>query len=276
MATSEYRKISEQASDIDCPTLETEETEELLSQKAQSRKLLRDLPSWLYAVLTICLATLSFTAGLFIELDLDRKCLVRHSYYSPALNQIDAGYRIVRFNSTVGSPTPFGGTPRPEIDNAWAAVDQVRVRGISQEELIRIGGSVDDVRLPDDLGGGYMASDMYTHELHCLNFLRKATYPEYYNQSHGFTDLPHVVRLHLDHCIELIRQFVVCQGDVGLYTFQWLEHYPTPYPKFSTWHQCRNTDSIETWITQGAIQTPSNYTWPRVPGSIVFPRPDAD
>jgi hypothetical protein len=73
----------------------------------------------------------------------------------------------------------------------------VQVRGISREELIRIGGSVDDVRLPEDLGGGYMASDMYTHELHCLNFLRKATYPEYYNQSHGFTDLPHVVRLHL-------------------------------------------------------------------------------
>lgn len=73
----------------------------------------------------------------------------------------------------------------------------VRVRGVSHEELVRIGGSVDDVRLPDELGGGYMASDMYTHELHCLNFLRKATYPEYYNRSHGFTDLPHVVRLHL-------------------------------------------------------------------------------
>ena len=71
------------------------------------------------------------------------------------------------------------------------------MRGISEEELIHIGGSMDDVRLPDDLGGGYMASDMYTHELHCLSFLRKATYPEYYNQSHGFTDLPHVVRLHL-------------------------------------------------------------------------------
>jgi hypothetical protein len=177
------------------------------------------------------------------------------------------------------------------------------VQSISHEELVRIGGSVDDVRLPEELGGGYMASDMYTHELHCLNFLRKATYPEYYNQSHGFTDLPHVVRLHLgmtipilsqiselrlgkiasaysapptDHCIELLRQFVVCQGDVGLYTFQWLEQYPTPYPKFSTWHQCRNSDSIEAWITQGAAQTPANYTWPRVPGSVVFPRPDSD
>ncbi|KAF3385022.1 hypothetical protein F1880_001844 [Penicillium rolfsii] len=214
--------------------------------------------------------------------------------HSPALNEIDAGYNTVRFNSTVGHPTPFGGTPRPEVDKAWAAVDQgkhtreiristhrsdlllVRVRSISHEELARIGGSVDDVRLPDELGGGYMASDMYTHELHCLNFLRKATYPEYYNKSHGFTDLPHVVRLHLDHCIELLRQFVVCQGDVGLYTFQWLEHYPTPYPKFSTWHQCRNTDSIEAWITQGAVQTPANYTWPRLPGSAVFSQPDSD
>ncbi|GLI82149.1 hypothetical protein PoHVEF18_010551 [Penicillium ochrochloron] len=246
MAASEYRKISEEASDIDSPTLEAGETEELLVQATSHGTYLRKLPSWAYAIAT------------------------------PALDKIDAGYNLVRFNSTVGNPTPFGGTPRPEVDNAWAAVDQVRVRSISHEELVRIGGSVDDVRLPYEMGGGYMASDMYTHELHCLNFLRKATYPEYYNESHGFTDLPHVVRLHLDHCIELLRQFVVCQGDVGLYTFQWLEHYPTPYPKFSTWHQCRNTDSIEAWITQGAAQTPANYTWPRVPGSVVFPQPDSD
>jgi hypothetical protein len=43
---------------------------------------------------------------------------------APALDKIDAGYNLVRFNSTVGNPTPFGGTPRPEVDNAWAAVDQ--------------------------------------------------------------------------------------------------------------------------------------------------------
>ncbi|CEJ55179.1 hypothetical protein PMG11_01450 [Penicillium brasilianum] len=275
MAASEYRKITDEASDIDSPTLEAGDTEEVLSQ-APANTSLRRLPGWAYAIISLGLVILGFVAGQFIDLNFDRKCLVRHSYYSPALYQIDAGYKLVRFNSTVGNPTPFGGTPRPEVDDAWAAVDQVRVRGISHDELVRIGGSVNDVRLPDDLGGGYMASDMYTHELHCLNFLRKATYPEYYNQSHGFTDLPHVVRLHLDHCIELLRQFVVCQGDVGLYTFQWLEHYPTPYPKFSTWHQCRNSDSIEAWITQGAVQTPSNYTWPRVPGSVIFPQPDSD
>lgn len=204
--------------------------------------------------------------------------------------------------TTPGQPWTKVGMHGTKLAAYLSDLHVVRVRSISREELVRIGGSVDDVRLPDDLGGGYMASDMYTHELHCLNFLRKATYPEYYNQSHGFTDLPHVVRLHLgmtkflprfgglllnivtsaystpppDHCIELLRQFVVCQGDVGLYTFQWLEHYPTPYPKFSTWHQCRNTDSIEAWITQGAAQTPANYTWPRVPGSVVFPQPDSD
>ncbi|OJJ42267.1 hypothetical protein ASPZODRAFT_105549 [Penicilliopsis zonata CBS 506.65] len=207
---------------------------------------------------------------------MNRRCLRRQSFYSPALDEIDSTYHLVRFNSSVGYRTPFGGRPSPEVDAAWGTLDHVNVRSISAEQVVRNGGSLDDVRLPEEMGGGYMASDMYTHQLHCLNFLRKATYPEYYASSHGFTDAPHVVRLHMDHCIELLRQSLMCQGDVGLYTFQWLEEYPGPYPRFSTWHKCRNQASIAAWIEQGAIHTPPDYPWPRVPGSVVFPVPDAD
>lgn len=91
----------------------------------------------------------------------------------------------------------------------------VNVRSISLEQLLKIGGSPTDVRLPEEFGGGYMASDMYTHELHCLNFIRKATYPEYYKESHGFTDLPHVVRMHIGmviYCLDLLRSLLSHPG----------------------------------------------------------------
>lgn len=81
MAASEYRKISEEASDIDSPTLEAGETEELLVQATSHATYLSKLPSWAYAIASLCLVLLGFAAGLFIDLDLDRKCLLHHSYY---------------------------------------------------------------------------------------------------------------------------------------------------------------------------------------------------
>jgi hypothetical protein len=81
MAASEYRKISEEASDIDSPTLEAGETEEPLFQAKSHGTYLRKLPSWAYAIASLCLVFLGFATGLFIDLDLDRKCLIRHSYY---------------------------------------------------------------------------------------------------------------------------------------------------------------------------------------------------
>lgn len=81
MAASKYRKISEQTSDIDSPTLEAGEVEEPLSQAETLGTRLRNLPSWAYTIISLSLVILGFTAGLFVDLDLDRKCLVRHSYY---------------------------------------------------------------------------------------------------------------------------------------------------------------------------------------------------
>lgn len=36
------------------------------------------------------------------------------------------------------------------------------------EELIKSGSDTDSVRVPEMLGGGYMASLEITHQLHCL------------------------------------------------------------------------------------------------------------
>lgn len=38
------------------------------------------------------------------------------------------------------------------------------------------GETTDAVRLPDELGGGYLAWAEVNHQLHCLNLMRKAIY----------------------------------------------------------------------------------------------------
>lgn len=41
----------------------------------------------------------------------------------------------------------------------------------------------DAVRLPEELGGGYLAWAEVNHQLHCLNLLRKAIYWDYYHNT---------------------------------------------------------------------------------------------
>ena len=54
------------------------------------------------------------------------------------------------------------------------------------------------MRLPEELGGGYMTNFEVIHQLHCLNLIRKATYYDYYkDKAIEFTDTPHTWRLHI-------------------------------------------------------------------------------
>ncbi|CEJ86499.1 hypothetical protein VHEMI04123 [[Torrubiella] hemipterigena] len=55
---------------------------------------------------------------------------------------------------------------------------------------------------------------------------------------------------HLDHCVEILRQVLSCNGDAGLITYHWVKGNPTTYPDFNTWHQCRDAEAILAWSKQ--------------------------
>lgn len=56
-----------------------------------------------------------------------------------------------------------------------------------------------------------------------------------------------------DHCIEAIRQSLMCNSGTGLVMFHWVNNVSTPYPDFNTWHQCRNADLILEWAVENAV-----------------------
>lgn len=65
---------------------------------------------------------------------------------------------------------------------------------------------------------------------------------------------PHLVETdklteeHFDHCIDLLRQLIMCRGDLQINTFVWDE---TPHMKFTVspndLHRCVSWDRIEDW-----------------------------
>ncbi|KAI4271112.1 MAG: hypothetical protein L6R38_006932 [Xanthoria sp. 2 TBL-2021] len=80
------------------------------------------------------------------------------------------------------------------------------------------------------------------------NFIREYTHKDYYeSRSPSFTDPPEMVRTHVDHCIEILRQKLTCDADVGVITYNWVAVRDLPWPNFNVLHKCRNFDGVVEW-----------------------------
>ncbi|KAG2127970.1 hypothetical protein DEU56DRAFT_819681 [Suillus clintonianus] len=175
--------------------------------------------------------------------------------YSPAHVAVEP--TITRFNGTLDFPSIYRGPPSPELDLNWNRISRnVGPTRMTREEMLKAGETDlrSKVRYPDSIGGGYMVSLEVGHQLHCVNLLRKASWVDYYGPIDiSFQDSPKILRLHLDHCLEMIRQNIMCNADVTMITWDWVQGHKIPYPNFNTRHQCRNFEKIMDWHVEHAI-----------------------
>lgn len=87
------------------------------------------------------------------------------------------------------------------------------------------------------------------------DMLRKFSFRDYYaDKAAPFSD-PFKLRTHMDHCIEMLRQSIMCNGDLHIITYNWVEHVEYPWPDFSTSRQCRSWDNILDWIGDRTAHT---------------------
>ncbi|KAJ6036866.1 hypothetical protein N7540_001145 [Penicillium herquei] len=206
-------------------------------------------------------------------------CMELHSFPSPALKEIDSKYYPVKFNGTLDYPSIYRQDPSPEVDEAWNRLEDIRIMSISEDDVLKAGKTTDAIQIPQKWGGGYMASLEVNHQLHCVNFLRKSLFRDYYQtRSVEFSDHPEMIHTHLLHCVEMLRQFVMCHADVGVITHNWVEDYPRPYPDFNTWHQCRNFENVLQWAKDHEMQGPPygpsvHHKWTPEPGAKIFASP---
>ena len=160
----------------------------------------------------------------------------------------------------------------------WSVVDS-NIR-LSADELARLGETSTPLQ---DSSGDYLGSlgkgetshllkgmltiaDVY-HELHCVDYIRKYVHSDYYTLPNviGASHIDHVGKYiqsygswqweltSADHCIDMLRQLVMCKADISVMTFSWHPHVPGPWPKFELNHECRNWDNINMWARERAI-----------------------
>ncbi|KAI1126956.1 hypothetical protein F5Y10DRAFT_266668 [Nemania abortiva] len=186
------------------------------------------------------------------------ECAAKTSYYSPLLEEGSGAieYEFVRFQGALEHTNVYKGTPRKELDDAWEVLTHMNASGVTGDVVDRVGKSRIAMKYSEEEGGLYFAGIEVFHQMHCLNIIRQFTYLDYYmrpeNLPMSFTDPEPILRSHIDHCIDMLRQALLCQGDVGIVTYNWVKPWG-PYPDFSTHHKCRKLDNIIAWADKNPV-----------------------
>ncbi|KAK1973380.1 hypothetical protein LZ30DRAFT_611001 [Colletotrichum cereale] len=179
------------------------------------------------------------------------------SPYSPALEAVELVDKT--FEGDFSQASPWRGPPSPERDAAWDYLTHDGGVNVPLEHLHALNKSteVDWERSDPAFGGGAVGLLEVFHQLHCLNTLRKWTYIEWYqDQLPPELDGPeYLQRMHLDHCIEILRMSLMCTADVTP-VLAWMDP-EAPLGKradFSTFHRCRNFDKIKDWMSRHKVK----------------------
>ncbi|UKZ75625.1 hypothetical protein TrVFT333_003313 [Trichoderma virens FT-333] len=209
---------------------------------------------WLLAVHAVLLLT---SCGMLVSTLILRSSTLYHvrqtSAWSPA--DISVQYDQVRYNIT-SKGNPFVGAG-PEVDRVWREISyDMGDQWISQSDISKLDMPETSLKVNHPTTGeeGYRVGMEVFHHLHCLNLLRRVTYREYYEPLGGeFSHGPEVLQAHTDHCIEVLRQNIQCNADIGLFTFYMIPGDPLAWPELNSKHVCRNFEGVRKWALDHSV-----------------------
>lgn len=144
----------------------------------------------------------------------------------------------------------YVGPPSKEIDDAWETLIHDRYVAVTPEQAREVGGNI--YFMPEN--GIYRAGMDVLHTLHCLNLLRMTQDFEHYLEKGDIEKGPNR-RMHIDHCINHLRQIVQCHGDMTPLPVIWVDiknhaHGGRTIPDFDQVHTCRDFTALREWSTE--------------------------
>ncbi|KAJ8489377.1 hypothetical protein ONZ45_g11588 [Pleurotus djamor] len=163
-----------------------------------------------------------------------------HYLYSPAEDAISYKYYTF-FNGFTDDVSPFQVPPSPELDERWEDLYNFGISRIPKSQAAHLPNSTEVI--PGDEDHYIVELDVF-HELHCLNRIRKALFPAHYPDD--TMDDPQIAE-HISHCLDSVRQSLMCSSDVSTIVWKWDEKHHQAFPKGSVVHRCRDFDQIKEW-----------------------------
>ncbi|KAI1776747.1 hypothetical protein F4818DRAFT_411754 [Hypoxylon cercidicola] len=121
---------------------------------------------------------------------------------------------------------------------------------------------------------GYPVLIEATHQLHCLNLLRRYSHFNFnYTSETEHAALSATTEyyqaLHVDHCVEYLRQRLMCTADVGIVPFVWAGKSGRLTADMDRMHTCRDYEAVRKFVKQNSIPRPINGEVKPKPGDHV-------
>ncbi|KAI8631859.1 hypothetical protein F5Y19DRAFT_472743 [Xylariaceae sp. FL1651] len=146
----------------------------------------------------------------------------------------------------------YFGEPNDDIDAAWEDISRVKFLYMNEEELAEF--MAPDLKQYKD-SNYYFTPEMF-HSLHCLNVIRIKLDVGYYDkhpQAHHHGNLSKILqqdnweRIHIDHCLDQIRQSVQCFGDLSPVPVYGWGGIPVGFGVGQE-HTCRKWEPVKAWM----------------------------
>ncbi|KAM0548119.1 hypothetical protein ACHAPJ_010040 [Fusarium lateritium] len=216
---------------------------------------------WLISLISVIF--ISALAGAWVSmayLNIDQTCAIHTTKWSPVLKDVPIKYETEHFDGDFMNENVFRKNGSAETDEAWESLGvDYRPGIISYKDGIASGLTDAHVQVDPKHGGGFIVNVEGMHHLHCLNMVRKSLYFNYDHYKamggHAFKNDGEIFRLHLTHCLDTIRQVLMCNIDTGVLGQVWYNKKdPSAFPDFNTKHTCKNYDDIRKWAKK--LQAP--------------------
>ncbi|KAI1387154.1 uncharacterized protein F4822DRAFT_443966 [Hypoxylon trugodes] len=167
--------------------------------------------------------------------------------YSPANDFIEYEYRRM-----VTNDTRFTGFPGPEWERSMHELLSGTLIRISDDELKLLNS--DSIPL---MGGGYAAGLGVGHNLHCVKQVKRFIYREhFYSEMDPSSEEYYYLQTHADHCLDFLRQSIMCHLDFTMYTVYWdklLSDKPIHHEPGL--QKCVSWDKLHDWMLERQANT---------------------
>ncbi|CRG88717.1 hypothetical protein PISL3812_05751 [Talaromyces islandicus] len=256
--------------------------------KAPTKPSVRWKPGhWHWVFHSVSALIIVYFISVVIGLDPDKKltyleCWERSHTYSPINDVLSTtDYIYDRFNGSLWHPSPFKGPPTIQVEAAWQSAMEYGMIAVSASDLKRAqrledldtaaafpASSSSNTGKENREEKKYIAVAVGTHQLHCLHFLWQDHHAVFFPNTtqRKQKEVPALYERHYEHCVDYIRQSIMCNFDTSILSYDWVRDHQMPTPNSNVMHRCVDWEFVQGWFRERAVKMPDGFVWSKPEG----------